>query len=38
VLRYVENHFDKTLTLEEVAALANFSVFHFTRSSGRPPA
>ena len=31
VLRYVENNFDRTLPLEEVATLANFSVFHFTR-------
>lgn len=31
VLQYVESHYDQTILLEDVAALANFSIFHFTR-------
>ena len=31
VLRHVESHYDRVITLDEVALLANFSVFHFTR-------
>ncbi len=31
VLAHVEQHFGRAMPLEEVAALANYSVFHFTR-------
>lgn len=31
VLRHVEAHYDRAIALEEVAGIANFSVFHFTR-------
>lgn len=31
VLLHVEQHFERTILLEEVADVANFSVFHFTR-------
>ena len=31
VLAHVERHYDRTIPLEEVAALANYSVYHFTR-------
>ena len=31
VLAHVERNFGRTMPLEEVAALANYSVFHFTR-------
>jgi AraC family transcriptional regulator len=31
VLDYIETHFDKQFTLEELAAVSHFSKFHFTR-------
>lgn len=31
VLQHVEEHFGRAIPLEEVASVANFSVFHFTR-------